>query len=147
MYYTGLRLGDVLTMQVAEFDLINGIYERKISKTGKTMRMPLSCSLVDILEHSLPGSGPAFPRYYPVNATRKETIRCNMLNDLKRILKKLDIPDGCLHSFRHAFNQELMNLGLNIEDRQVLMGHSAARTTRIYSHPNESLARYYLDRL
>lgn len=38
-------------------------------------------------------------------------------------------------------------MGLGLEDRQVLLGHSAGRTTKIYTHPNEDLARDYLNRL
>lgn len=147
MYYTGLRVGDVLAMQVAEFDLETGLYARKISKTGRTMRIPLSLPLCAILSDYLPENGPAFPRYYPENDQRQNTIRRNMLRALKTILKRLGIPDASLHSFRHAFNQQLLNMGLSLEDRQVLLGHSAGRTTKIYTHPNEDLARQYLDQL
>ena len=147
LYYTGLRVGDVITMYVDEFDLEQGTWERRIGKTGKIMRMPLAKALLSILQDYLPDDGPAFPPYYPSPTRRLVTVRRNLYRDLKNILKRLKLPDGNLYSFRHAFNQRLMEIGLGIEDRQVLMGHSAARTTKIYTHGNEALARTYLDQL
>ena len=147
LYYTGLRLGDVITMQVDEFNLAGGMWERRIGKTGRVMRMPLAKPLLSILRAYLPLEGPAFPRFYPGPGRQSTTVRRNLYRAIQMILKRLKLPKGNLYSFRHAFNQKLMELGLGIEDRQVLMGHSASRTTKIYTHGNEDLARTYLDKL
>lgn len=45
------------------------------------------------------------------------------------------------------FNNQLRDLGLGIEDRRTLMGHSASRTTEVYGRGNLELAVEYLNRL
>ncbi len=49
-------------------------------------------------------------------------------------------PKATLHSFRATFNNTLRDLGLSIEDRQILLSHSSSETTKIYTHPNFDLA-------
>ena len=147
LYYTGLRLGDVISMKSEEIDLKNGRYKKRIEKTGKIMKMPLAEPLIEILKGNIPESGPAFPNFYPESYNRKNIIRRNILRDFKSILRCLNIPDGCLHSFRHTFTNELMKMGLSLEEIKALLGHASISTTLIYTHPNEELARSYLDRL
>ena len=54
-------------------------------------------------------------------------------------------PKATLHSFRATFNNTLRDLGLQIEDRQVLLAHSSSETTKIYTHPNFDLATKYVN--
>ncbi len=56
-------------------------------------------------------------------------------------------PKATLHSFRATFNNTLRDLGLSIEDRQVLLAHSASETTKIYTHPNFDLAARFVNRI
>jgi integrase len=50
-----------------------------------------------------------------------------------------------LHSFRVTYNNSLRDLGLSIEDRQILLAHSSSQTTKIHTHPNFDLAKEYID--
>ena len=52
-----------------------------------------------------------------------------------------------MHSFLLTFNNALRDLGLPIQDRQVLLAHSASETTNIYTHPNFDLAAQYVNRI
>ena len=52
-----------------------------------------------------------------------------------------------LHSFRQAFNNSLRDLGLKIEDRQVLLAHASRSTNKIYTHPNFDLASQYVNKI
>ena len=61
------------------------------------------------------------------------------------LLKSNDRPKADLHSFRHTFNQSLLNLGIEIEDRQTLLAHASSDTTKVYSHPNFDLASQYVN--
>ncbi len=148
LWFTGLRVSDVITLTAGDINLDQRVIIKQIRKTGRMLRIPLADALVDILTPILPRSGPIFPKYYPGDSDRRRTdVERNLNHQLKRILDRNDLPHGSLHSFRHGFNQRLFELGLQLGDRQVLLGHSAGGTTQIYTHPNEDLARDYLNRL
>ena len=66
---------------------------------------------------------------------------------MQTILNAFGRPTATLHSFRVTFNNTLRDLGLAIQDRQVLLAHSSSETTKIYTHPNIELAREYVNRI
>ena len=66
---------------------------------------------------------------------------------MQTVLNAYGRPVGTLHSFRVTFNNTLRDLGLSIQDRQVLLAHSSSETTKIYTHPNIELARKYVNRI
>ena len=41
----------------------------------------------------------------------------------------------------------LRDLGLGIEDRQILLAHSSSQMTKVYTHPNFKLALDYVNRI
>ena len=43
--------------------------------------------------------------------------------------------------------QGLLNLGMDIGDRQKLLAHASSTTTKIYTHPNFDLAMQYVNRI
>jgi len=63
------------------------------------------------------------------------------------LLQAEDRPKATLHSFRTTFNNRLRDLGLQIEDRQILLAQSASETTKIYTHPNFELAKQYVNKI
>ncbi|MBA7600768.1 Tyrosine recombinase XerD [subsurface metagenome] len=148
LWFTGLRVSDVITLMATDVNLDQRVIIKQVKKTGKTLRVPLADTLVEILTPILPRSGPVFPKYCPGDSHKRRTgIERNLNHQIQSILKRHNLQHGSLHSFRHGFNQRLFELGLQLEDRQVLLGHSAGGTTRIYTHPNEDLARQYLNKL
>ena len=56
-------------------------------------------------------------------------------------------PKATLHSFSHTFNNTLRDLGLGIEDRQILLVHSSSQMTKVYTHPNFELALSFVNKL
>ncbi|MCH8299941.1 MAG: tyrosine-type recombinase/integrase [Candidatus Marinimicrobia bacterium] len=63
------------------------------------------------------------------------------------MLKIVGRPKATLHSFRHSFNNTLRDLGLGIEDRQILLAHASSQATKVYTHPNFDLALEYVNRM
>ena len=63
------------------------------------------------------------------------------------MLKDYNRPHADLHSFRHTFNQNLLELWMEIEDRQNLLAHAFTTTTKIYTHPNFELAMQYVNQV
>ena len=66
---------------------------------------------------------------------------------MQKLLNKAGRPKASLHCFRTTFNNRLRDLGLPIEDRQILLAQSASETTKIYTHPNFELARNYINKI
>lgn len=57
-FFTGLRRGDIFALQKADVDLAAGIINAKISKVGKTLRLPIHPELRPDLERTLATPGP-----------------------------------------------------------------------------------------
>ena len=68
-------------------------------------------------------------------------------NYMQLILALNGREKATLHSFRHTFNNSLRDLGLKIEDRQVLLAHASSSTNKIYTHPNFDLASQYVNKV
>lgn len=51
-----------------------------------------------------------------------------------RLLRKLEIENASLHTWRHTFASYLMMRSGNIRAIQKLLGHKSIRTTEIYVH-------------
>lgn len=66
---------------------------------------------------------------------------------MQSLLEAQNKPYADLHSFRHTFNQSLLELGMEIEDRQKLLAHASTTTTKIYTHPNFDLAMQYVNQI
>ena len=66
---------------------------------------------------------------------------------MQELLKAKARPKATLHSFRTTFNNTLRDLGLEMDDRRVLLAHSSSETTKIYTHPNLDLAQTWVDKL
>ena len=62
-------------------------------------------------------------------------------NNIQSIFALDDTEKATLHSFRNTFNNSISDLGLKIEDRQVLLSHASS----IYKHPNFDLASQYVN--
>ena len=90
---------------------------------------------------------PLFPMLY---STSDRTLSDNLAKPRKymqALLQAEDRPKATLHSFRTTFNNRLRDLGLQIEDRQILLAQSASETTKIYTHPNFELAKQYVNKI
>ena len=66
---------------------------------------------------------------------------------MQSLLNAYNRSHANLHSFRHTFNQSLLELGIEIEDKQKLLAHASTTTTKIYTHPNFELAMQYVNQI
>jgi len=113
LWFTGLRVSDVITLMATDVNLDQRVIIKQVKKTGKTLRVPLADTLVEILTPILPRSGPVFPKYCPGDSHKRRTgIERNLNHQIQSILKRHNLQHGSLHSFRHGFNQRLFELGL-----------------------------------
>ncbi|MQY73440.1 MAG: tyrosine-type recombinase/integrase [Dehalococcoidia bacterium] len=90
---------------------------------------------------------PIFPKIHTDDELKVNESYRKPREHLQRILRDAGRPKATLHSFRHTFSDRLRDLGLSIEDRQILMAHSSSETTEIYTHPNFELAAEFVNRI
>lgn len=164
-YLTGMRIGEVLALQVKNVFLENGkwfvkidctleySYKRKseftISNTPKTQS-----SNRTIL---LPDKAVRIYRQYSLNKQPDDLLfsietktgaflhPLSMDNQLKKIQKALDLPKPLsTHIFRHTHASKLAELGLPIELISKRLGHKDSSITRqIYLHVTKKTAERY----
>jgi integrase len=66
---------------------------------------------------------------------------------LRRICKKLGIPHGGMHAFRHGRVSKMQSAGVNEKVIQTEIGHSSLRMTRRYTHFSHEQRRELAEKL
>jgi Site-specific recombinase XerD len=148
VYGSGLRFGDVISLQWKNIDFTDGRFFKKINKTEQLHGFKLSQSAIDILK-----------RYHKENVKeddfvfglvkdeekflkdavykKRETSRIfhQVSKGLVRISKKIKY-DGHItfHMSRHTFATNVLNNGMRIEHVSKLMNHSSVKMTEVYLH-------------
>ena len=100
-----------------------------------------------LVASATPLQTPLFPTLY---SESERKLNDNLTKPRKFMQKLLEVegrPKATLHSFRHTFNNTLRDLGLGIEDCQILLAHSSSQMTKVYTHPNFELAWEYVNRM
>ena len=118
-----------------------------IRKSKRTIDLPSATRLVELLPEKHEPDQPVFPDMYSENETSLNGRLRKPRLHMQALLAAGGRPKATLHSFRTTFNNQLRDLGLAIEDRRTLMGHSASKTTEVYGRKNLEVAREYIDRL
>ena len=149
LYHTGLRAGDVALLTYANIDFKRKAIVSFVRKSRRLHEFPLAQVLIDLLPKGKSKDDPLFPNLYS-EADRK--LKDNLTKPrlyMQALLAEANPPrpKATLHSFRATFNNTLRDLGLQIEDRQVLLAHSSSETTKIYTHPNFELASKFVNRI
>ena len=142
-YSSGLRISELVGLNLADIDFISGIL--KIRGKGKKER------IVPIGETAL-----ATVRKY-LEKRKKQTDVLFLNNHQQRItargvrylvVKYLNAsgtkPGVSAHTFRHSFATHLLNHGADLRTVQELLGHASLSSTQIYTHmTTDKLKRVY----
>lgn len=134
MLYTGLRKDEVKFLEWNDIDFkkkeIMIRFKRGFSPKSREERKIIMHPIVEeILNKLSKESNYVFP-----------SPRGGMFSDntwyyyLKRKLKKLNIENANLHTFRHTFASWLTMEGITMRKLQNLLGHKSINTIMIYSH-------------
>jgi integrase/recombinase XerD len=141
-FFTGMRLGELLSLNWSWIDLNNNLIIIKnsncfITKSKKERIIPIHQKVKEILIHrsSIDGKSDfVFYRYDGVKLNEdfiskqfKKAVRAAKLND-----------DIHFHSLRHSFASNLVQRGVNLYVIKELLGHEDIKTTQVYSHLTQS---------
>lgn len=138
LYYAGLRLNEVRTLEWCHIDLERGTIHVKHGKGEKQRVVFLHPHIGDLLSPAEHATGPLFrsDRNQIYNHRTIELIVRQAAHRAK--INKRVTP----HTLRHSFATHLLEAGADIRYIQSLLGHANLQTTQIYTHvANKDLSK------
>ncbi len=144
-YSSGLRLGELAALDVADVDLYTE--SARIFGKGKKERIsPVGLPALDAVQRYRTAAnvhaGPLF-----INKSRRRISARSIWLIVRRYLRHTSIPITISpHKLRHSFATHLLDRGADLRSVQALLGHASLSTTQIYTHVTvERLKKAYAD--
>jgi site-specific recombinase XerD len=146
MYGTGLRIGEVRSLDVTDVDVKEGRIFVRMGKGRKERIAPMGKNLVLCVERYLAGSRSVLTKRKEGEGSQAmfltsdggrmpvHMIRVRLKHHLQRaeLWKKGMTP----HTIRHSFATHLLENGASLKHVKDLLGHESMQTTVVYTHIN-----------
>jgi integrase/recombinase XerD len=150
--YVGLRVSEILNLEVPDVDLIGAMIAVNRGKGDKDRRCPIPDKLAGPLHDwiGLRQTGWLF------ESPRKKGARlsCRAVQRmLKRLARDAGLPDWDKarkyhpHAMRHTFATSLLRAGCDVSELQALMGHANLATSATYLSADPFRMKAAVDRL
>lgn len=139
MYATGLRVSELVGLELASVNLNQGVI-RVLGKGQKERLVPFGDEAHDSLKAWLHNGRPALLKGAQSNSVFVTSRKSGMTRQafwymVRRYALSSDITVKLSpHSLRHSFATHLLNHGADLRVVQLLLGHSDLSTTQIYTH-------------
>jgi integrase/recombinase XerD len=139
MYATGLRVSELVLLELGQLKLNQGIV-RVVGKGGKERLVPLGEEAISWLQRYLQESRPELMGAHQcaqvfVSNRKTGLSRQAFWHSIRRHAQIAGINhDVSPHMLRHSFATHLLNHGADLRVVQLLLGHSNLSTTQIYTH-------------
>ena len=139
MYGTGLRVSELLTLQIEDINFTAG-FLRCLGKGRKERIIPVNNSSIMWVERYLGHSRYALLRGQQerslfLNAHGRPLSRQGFFKLLGQYAEKSGIPKEITpHTLRHSFATHLLENGADLRAVQEMLGHADISTTQIYTH-------------
>jgi len=153
MYQTGLRVGEVHTLNLDSIDLERQLLS-VIGKGNKPRQLHLTQEMCQILSEYLA------VREFFYNSQRSDAFFLSkkgnrlairtMEDNMKKLFHKANfyVPfNVTCHTLRHSFASHLNDNDVDILVIQSLLGHSSPRSTEPYIHPSMEKVRQAMEKL
>ena len=145
LYGAGLRISELVGLDVDDFDLDEGTVLVRSGKGSKSRRVPLGRQAVaamgaylsgtrpDLVRRAAPGgkrsAGGAF-----LNARGGRLTRQGCWKILKSYARRAGLGERVSpHTLRHSFATHMLDAGADIRVVQELLGHASLATTQVYT--------------
>jgi integrase/recombinase XerC len=144
-YSSGLRLGELAALDVADVDLYTESV-RVLGKGRKERVCPAGLPALEAISHYRAAANVHSGALFISKSRRRMSTRSIWLV-LKRYLRHTSIPISISpHKLRHSFATHMLDRGADLRSVQALLGHASLSTTQIYTHVTvERLKRAYAD--
>ena len=139
LYATGLRVSELVGLQLTEINLQQGVL-RVTGKGNKERLVPLGEEAIKWLEKYILNTRADLLKGQVTDALFVTTRGAAMTRQafwylIKRYAVQAEIISTISpHTLRHAFATHLLNHGADLRVVQMLLGHSDLSTTQIYTH-------------
>ncbi len=137
LYSTGLRLSELVGLDITDIDLNAGILRVQKGKGGRDRRAVMNFDAISAVKTYLerrmqtPDQTNALWINYKGDRLSGQMIR----NILNRCGKDADVKTPAHpHAWRHGLATALLRQGANIVEVQRFLGHVSIRSTQIYTH-------------
>lgn len=132
-YALGLRLSEVLHLQVTDIDSSRMVVQVRQGKGGKDRLVPLSPRLLSELRDYWLRYRPR-PWLFP-GAKKSPLNAASVQRRLQRIVMRSGLTKPVtMHTLRHSYATHLLEAGIDVVTLQRLLGHSSLETTTRYLH-------------
>lgn len=134
IYATGLRLSELLALEIADVDSSRMLIKVRRGKGRKERYVPLSKTLLEALRGY-------FRRYrpglwlFPSAASGGPLTRSALQKVCVQAAAEADLRKRASpHRLRHCFATHLLEKGTDLKTISVLLGHSSLKSTSVYLH-------------
>lgn len=147
LFSTGMRVGEVVALNIADIDLAGSII-RVHGKGNRERQIPIVCeSLIIVLRRQLAtrnaaGAIDADPLF--INRRGSRLSDQSVRGILRKIGKTVTQTRITPHMLRHTIATLLLESGVDLRHIQCLLGHSSITTTTIYVHVSQHSQRQAL---
>ncbi|QWU98530.1 site-specific integrase [Francisella salimarina] len=140
-YYTGMRKGEILSLNFDDIDYQTNQITLKSSntKSNKTRSIPIHEEVMKIIKSIERKSGLLFVS----EVTGKKFD--NIDRSWKQLMKLSEIENFRFHDLRHNFCSMLVMKGVPIYTVSQLAGHADVKTTQIYAHLSPDVKKSAID--
>ena len=131
MIYTGLRIGELLTIESKNVDLENRTIRGGIkTDAGKNRIIPINMEILPLIKNRM-----SLERQYLITGVRgKKLLYQNYILFFNKLMEQLNM-EHTIHDCRHTFATLLSNADANKISIAKIIGHSSYLTTeKIYTH-------------
>jgi len=134
MYGTGMRISEVITLQIAHIDGASRQIHIHNGKGEKDRLLPISETLRQHLRTWYKAARPSGPYLFPGQGG-KFVNRSTLQEAIKKAGERSPVNKAVYpHLLRHSYATTLLELGVDIRTIQLLLGHSSIQTTARYLH-------------
>ncbi|MGY6648304.1 tyrosine-type recombinase/integrase [Wenyingzhuangia sp. IMCC45574] len=134
LYSSGLRIGELLSLQLKDIDFDRKLIRIEMAKGRKDRYVPLANSILPMLHNYITTYSPK--KYLIENHYEHKQYKSS---SVRHFLKKSCIAANIQkhvtpHTLRHSYGTHLLESGTDIRYIQQFLGHSNPKTTMIYTH-------------
>jgi integrase/recombinase XerD len=156
LYGAGLRISELVGLDVDDIDIDNGSVLVRSGKGGKGRRVPIGREARRALSRYLVRSRPELSKRSPsgiaaaavfLNARGGRLSRQGCWKILKAYARAAGLEGRVSpHTLRHSFATHMLDAGADIRAVQELLGHASLATTQVYTLVTDSrLREVYLE--
>lgn len=132
-YSTGMRISELVGLDVDDIDFISGVSKAK-GKGKKERLLPVGEHALKAISVYLDKRAKQSSALFLNRYGRRMTAR-GTRNVVRKYIRRASLRGGIsAHSLRHSFATHLLNRGADLRSVQELLGHANLSTTQIYTH-------------